>query len=220
MNWYAFYFLADPDGNIASVSEMTQSEADDAVAANPLLGYVLAPGAIDPALYYISGGVLTLRPVAATSLPYFCFYKTADSLGAITQVATLTPAEADLMVANDPTLAYVEAPGLISTEEYYVSGTPKALTAKAAFGVTFDTYSIAANGTAAATMTSTLPSGTTIDLLGDDATLTGKTGYGVPAMSQTYTSGAFTLTSTTRGPHRLRFSKTNYVTQEVLINVV
>lgn len=220
MSYYAFYFLADPDGNITSVSEMTQAEADDAVAANPLLGYALAPGAIDPAAYYVVGGVVTARPTAAASLPYFCFYKAADALGAIVQVASLTQAEADLMVAADPTLGYVSAPSLISTADYYITGSPKVLTAKATFGVTFNSYSIPANGTTAATLTSSLPSGTTIALLGDDRTLTGTTGYGVPEMSQVYTSGAFTLTSTTRGPHRLRFTKTNYVTEEVTINVV
>ena len=118
----------------------------------------------------------------------------------------------------DPTLRYVEVGGLIDTGDYYVAG--GVLLPKQILGVTFDKVEILANGVDAATMTSGLPAGTVISLLGDEVTPNGTHDYGVPAMTLTYSYVPFVLTSNTRGPHRLRFELDNYVPEEVTINVI
>ncbi|MGF7213095.1 hypothetical protein GGE65_007731 [Skermanella aerolata] len=149
---------------------------------------------------------------------YFAFYNSADPSGAVLYVNAMPVEDADAMLAGDPSLRYVEVGGLIDTGDFYVQG--GVLMPKQILGVTFDKVEILANGVDTATMTSGLPAGTSITLLGDLYTPGGREDYGVPEMSMTYSSGPFVLTSNTRGPHRLRFEATNYLPEEVLIDVI
>lgn len=151
-------------------------------------------------------------------IQYFAFYNAADPSGAVLYCNAMPVEDADAMLASDPTLRYVEVAGVIDTGRYFVQG--GVLLPKALLGVTFDKTEILGNGVDAATMTSGLPAGTSITLLGDLYTPAGREDYGIPEMTMTYTSGPFVLTSNTRGPHRLRFEATNYISEEVLINVI
>jgi hypothetical protein len=221
-SYYIFYRADDPEGEILSVAFIEQEAADEAVTVDPSLAYVVSATDIDKTAYYITVGpprALSLKPPMIPPVMQRLFYKLIDANGVITLAVTMTVNEADLQIAADTTLGYVTSSTEIDPSLYWVNA--GVLTARSVFGVTFDKYSITSDGTDTATLTSTLPNPTTITLMGDEYAITGKlVEYGIATATQTYTTGAFTLKSRVKGPHRLRFEKARYVTQEVTINVV
>ena len=119
--YWAFYHPADPSGAIAYVAFMTEADADLVVLADPTLAYVSAPFP-ELAGYTVVSGVLTPPDAGTDPVVVAVFWHISDGSGAIYFVQTMKRSEADQVVLDDATLDYVEAPGPIDPNLYFISG--------------------------------------------------------------------------------------------------
>jgi hypothetical protein len=211
--YFAFYHLADPAGQVLYVLFVTPEDADAEVLSDPTLGYVEAPGAITPADYYVADGLLFLKPEtpptappAAAPVHDYAFYDTTDPDGPVLFVGTMTEDDA-INSITDIDIAYLETPGPIDPAEWYVSA--GVLVAKIALPITADKLTVTADGADTVTF-SNIPADTLVTLA---ATVD------FPAASETVT-GTTTLTTLHRLPHVVRFEKLHRLPKEFTINGV
>lgn len=183
-SYYIFYVADDPEGKILSVAFIEQEEADEAVAVDPTLAYVISGTDINKDDYYITVGpprALSLKPPVVPPVMWRAFYALADTQGKITMFASLTLDDANMTVAADTSLGYVTSSTQIDPDRYYVDN--GVLTVRPLFNITTDKTSILANRSEVATI-SGIPDGTlvTLTLPNDNRTA-----------SETVTTGSTTL---------------------------
>lgn len=215
-SYFVFYRAADPSGNIMAVSYIEQAEADEALAADPELAYVVASSNINKDDYFITVGpprALSLRAPVVPDVMHRAFYKAAFSppSGGATNIISAGPMsklDADLAIAADTTLAYVSSVNEINPALYYINNS--LLTSRQTMTVSASKTTMTADGVDTVTI-SNIPAGATVTLFGT---------ADFAEESQIVGTGSTTLVTTYNLPHVFRFERTAWVTKELTINAV